>query len=152
MAFSFPYRARPWRELCLASIPLRVALYTPFWALYYIPASNRPRAAWSLGRALLHRVFKFAVEAAFTTGPAFLAPCPGMPGKNGAVLVPAAPHAVRGEIRELAQSNGVALNAPVLAYWYGPRGDARAAPGERVILNLHGGGYIVRHGLPRYLH
>ncbi|KZV83666.1 alpha/beta-hydrolase [Exidia glandulosa HHB12029] len=157
MSFSFPHHPHPWRYFYLASVAARIALYSPAWAVFYIPSCNRPRLSWSYGRALLHRVFSYAVEHAFKTGPWFLVPSPGRPGVDNAVLVPGAPDVLHGEIRDIAVRNDVQLDAPVLAYWYGAPGETLetlnrpARPGERVILNLHGGGYIIETAGPRGL-
>ena len=60
---SFSHRGVPWRYIYTLSVVIRVLVYTPFWALYFIPKRNRQRPSWPFARALHVRIGKFALDS-----------------------------------------------------------------------------------------
>lgn len=68
------------------------------------------------------------------------------------VWVPAAPHLITGEVKDWAALSDLE-SIPIPGYWLEKRGtdlpaSAPAAPGEKVLYALHGGGYVVLSAHP----
>lgn len=149
---SFAHRGVPWRYVYAASLLARVLVYAPFWAIYYIPSSNRQKHSWPYHRALFIRIAKYLLEHMFTSGTWFMEIGRAKLGLKQRVKVPAAPQLITGEVREIAEKQGVAIDEERIGFWYGAGTvGERAKPGESVIYNLHGGGYVIEHPDPRCL-
>jgi len=144
----------------------RTLALLPVWLVLYIIPAARPRQRWSYGRALLlqslHYLFSNGlvqrhVDILLPSLPIgheeLLRPENiGQPSKrnDGLVSIPPVPPAKVGkELLDIAKRNGVSVGtAPVFGFWYGSRsadGEVGypAAEDERVICNIHGGGWFV---------
>ena len=142
----------------------RAVVHVPIWLLLFIAPSRRPCPRWPFGRAVLLRFFHYIYTHGLEAGHLdIFVPLPhqelvqlaatsnlGKPTfrPDGAVVVPPAPQDKIGkELASLAARNSVTLGEPVLGFWHGPRATdsagSAASKDERVILNIHGGAWIV---------
>ncbi|EJD44869.1 alpha/beta-hydrolase [Auricularia subglabra TFB-10046 SS5] len=149
---SFAHRSAPWRYVYAASLLARVVVYAPFWAVYYIPKANRQKRSWPYLRAVFIRTAKFLLERMLRSGVWFMEIGRAKLAMKQRVTVPGAPQLIKDEVRDIAEKQGVAVDEQRIGFWYGQGvvGE-RAKPGESVIYNLHGGGYIMEHPDPRCL-
>ena len=149
----------------LGIVVARIIFCAPLWAIFYLVQSNRQRPSWSIGQSLFVRAFYELGAFGLRRGHlAALVPAPpqglsevlhhknvGQPTarKDGLVAVPPAPlERIGSELVDIASRNGVAVNKPALGYWFGERSDDgkagyKATANERVILHIHGGGFLV---------
>lgn len=115
----------------------------------------RPRPSWTLRRNLIVSGFRAFIDILYSTAlmqPPSLEKAAQDAQKLGFVWVDPAPELVVGEIKEMAEANGVEAKR-IAGFWYGPRGSDGAAgqkaePGEMVIYHMHGGGYVMGTGHP----
>ena len=114
----------------------------PYWStMYYFVPSKRLRPSWTWRRSVFLRVLRSITEALAKTGDAiYLRVDPrkfegSSDGQCCLVWAEPTPELVVGPIQEFAIQNEVAP-APVPGYWYG--GNAPAAPGEKIIYEIHG--------------
>ncbi|EMD35348.1 hypothetical protein CERSUDRAFT_157056 [Gelatoporia subvermispora B] len=150
MAFTF--HRQPFKAVYKATTVLYVLVSIPVWVLIAIVPAWRPRRSWTVGRTLTVKLIRTYITVMFNTDlpasppPAIIAASPSAK-EVGFAWVDPAPDLITGEIRDLAQANGVKAEKSC-GYWYGPRGadgapGQRASKGEKVILHMHGGGYVM---------
>jgi len=154
-------------------VAVRALLHVPIWLVLFLNPANRPCPRWSLLRAIYVRFVQYAFSAGFSSGHLDIL-LPTMPWgydelsrpeniakpnarRDGAIVIPPAqPKVFPQEIKDIAKRNKVAVDLPVVGYWYGERLNglvgSPARPEEQVILNIHGGGFIVRLARPLCFH
>jgi len=109
----------------------------------------RPRASWTLKRAIMVNLVRTMGQTYSQTGPFIKVPThtaiTGGKGING-VWIPTASHLVTGELKTWADGAKVTpIRLP--GYWYHKKNAAikvggPSLPNEKVVLNFHGGAYI----------
>lgn len=125
----------------LSTLILRI----PFWALSALPRSNRARASWGVGRAITIAGLRVFVDTVFQIGlPAAEDPekAAQTADKTGFVWIKPTPDLIVGEVKRLAELNGVDAQR-ISGYWYGARGSdgnagQKAGVDEKIIYQLHG--------------
>ncbi|KAL7278968.1 hypothetical protein ACG7TL_006800 [Trametes sanguinea] len=145
---SFAFRQQPLKALFLLGTVAYIAVAIPVWALTNALPSWRPRRSWPLKRAVLVNLVRLYVGITYHIG---APPYPPLEwyekdAPSIAWVEPATPDLIVGEIRELAEQNGVEP-VKVGGFWLGPKGPdgvagQRAKPGERVVYHLHGGAHV----------
>ena len=145
----FPYHRQPAKALYIAYFALS-ALFVrvPYWLLTACIPALRPRRDWPPKRAFMVPLMRTTVRALFMVGfptvpdPADVRPTPRDIKRGFVGIPPVEDELVVGEVREMAEANGVRPGA-TYGYWYKAegvqgRGDHPARDGELVILNFHG--------------
>ncbi|EJT98779.1 hypothetical protein DACRYDRAFT_24337, partial [Dacryopinax primogenitus] len=152
----FQYRLQPWKFLYLTSTVSYTLLFRlPYHSIRCLFPSLR--SGWSYTRALMIPLIRVFCETLYATGLEAMIVDPSKrpkdadADKRGWVLIPPL-GALEGELAELAARNGLKPE-PVGGYWFGVRGEdglagQRAGEGEKVVLYLHSGGYVVRPSPP----
>ncbi|KAF8572609.1 alpha/beta-hydrolase, partial [Ramaria rubella] len=127
----------------------------PYWLITSIVPSGRPRRSWTLGRSLTIYSMQTFTGIIYKTGYSALLNDPEAAKRDadalGLVSFEAVPQFVQGDLKQLAQRNGVEPE-PCSGYWYGDRSGGvqrRAEPGEKVVLHMHGGGFIMDTANPK---
>lgn len=144
---------QPWKALYLIYEALTILLIRiPIWTILNIPRFMRPRRSWNLSRAVFVKTMRYLSVVEENTGPlGNLSPSDHRAILSGkgvlALWIPPAPESlVVGKLKQWAEHADVApIRIP--GYWIHKAGTdiqmgARAQPGEKVILALHGGAYI----------
>ncbi|EMD35344.1 hypothetical protein CERSUDRAFT_116141 [Gelatoporia subvermispora B] len=150
MAFAF--RRQPFKAIYKTFNVLYLLVSVPVWALIAVVPAWRPRRSWSVGRTLMVKFIRAYIGLMFNTTlppsppPAIIAASPSAQ-EMGFAWVDPAPDLVTGEIRDVAEINGVKPEKSS-GYWYGPRGPdgapgQTASKGEKVILHMHGGAFVM---------
>ncbi|TFK20767.1 alpha/beta-hydrolase [Coprinopsis marcescibilis] len=145
---SFSFRQEPIKGLYLV-YQLLTTLFVrlPLWALFNSASFLRARKSWSLKQAIMVKLLRHLdhIQASsFVSFPDHRAIAPGK-GVNG-VWIEGAGNLITGDLKKLAEHASVSpTNLP--GYWIHKKGtDIKVAaapqPGEKVVLNLHGGAYI----------
>ncbi|KEP55667.1 alpha/beta hydrolase fold protein [Rhizoctonia solani 123E] len=145
------FHIQPFRSIyvcCRAGI---VLFKLPIWTLLYFAGLRRLRPSWTLKKTLLVSALADLIEMPMTTGDFF--------ARDHTKEVYAkhcrdarfiwvdkiAPELITGEMKRFANACG-AESQRIPAYGFGKWGTAPDVPlakdGEKVILNLHGGGFI----------
>lgn len=148
---TFAFRSQPLKTFyVLYFVVSTLVVRLPYWMLTSALPSMRPRRSWSFGRALLVRALKAGVMMQFDIGVS-AGPDPEKQSRSASKLgfvwvEPVPSDFVVGDVAAAARTNDV-RPARVPGYWFGERDASgghgqRAAPGERVLYALHGGGYI----------
>ncbi|KAI0057984.1 alpha/beta-hydrolase [Artomyces pyxidatus] len=128
----------------------------PFWALYNIPTSARPRQSWTWKRAVLVRSLdRFNVithrTGQLTKSADHLTIAQGLDIKH--VWVAPTPNLINAELKGRAEEVDVQpISVP--GYWMDKKDrdtdiGAPSQPGEKVVYSLHGGGYIYFSASPK---
>ncbi|KZV85713.1 alpha/beta-hydrolase [Exidia glandulosa HHB12029] len=160
MAFAF--RSQPLKTLYLVYVVLSVPFIRfPYWVAVSLLPSWRPRREWSLARAVSVRLLRTILHVTFDTD---LSPKPHTPEQNSKIadqlgfvwIEPVPDDLVVGKVREAAKVNDV-KPVRISGYWFGKRNSEggfghKAAPNERIIYALHGGGYIAASAEPASPH
>jgi hypothetical protein len=160
---------RPFGFLYLLYRLLLVATKVPFWTALYFAGINKPRPSWSLKKALLSSIIRDLIGMCCVRGLSkhylttfWYIDAPSKIGRTRGrnytkevvakdcldahfIWVDAVPpNLIVGDIKRLAQACG-AESVRIPAYGFGRWDSTRdlARDGEKVILNLHGGAYIV---------
>ncbi|KAH9885837.1 alpha/beta-hydrolase [Cubamyces lactineus] len=145
----FVFRKQPLKTIYVISVVFYTLASIPVLVIKYALPSQRPRQSWTLKRALIVHLIRSAVgRLAYGAAP-FQDP-PLASYKKDARLIVAiepTPDLVVGEIRELAEKNGVKPEK-LAGFWIGPTGPdgvagQRARPEERVVMHCHGGAHIM---------
>ncbi|KAJ7489428.1 alpha/beta-hydrolase [Mycena latifolia] len=155
----FRFHRQPQKSLFLLLGALCILLRLPLWTARNLRPSWRPRKKWSLARSLFVEVVNAATELMLQTSlpaPESLERLALSADHTGFVWVePTTPDLIAGDIQKFAQINRVAP-ALIGGFWYGVNGlddsvRQRAAPQEKVIYHLHGGGFVMGSGSPSFL-
>ena len=140
----FVFRKQPLKTIYVIGVVFYTLASIPVLVIKYALPSQRPRQSWSLKRALIVHLIRSTIDRlAFGAAP-FQDP-PLASYKKDARLIASiepTPDLVVGEIRELAEKNGVKAEK-LVGFWLGPTGPdgvagQRAHPEERVIMHFHG--------------
>ncbi|KAH9893199.1 alpha/beta-hydrolase [Cubamyces lactineus] len=135
----------------------------PFWTLYYLPRSTRPRRAWTLKRTLIVRT----IQTLFATGRNVDmrgGPKPAVAAKlddddkvlrdahaKSAWIEPIPEELFCGELKRYAEITGVEP-VRIPGYWLLKKGyewtSHRAMPGEKTVLHFHGGAFTIGTARP----
>ncbi|KAI8980045.1 hypothetical protein BD414DRAFT_509007 [Trametes punicea] len=144
----FLCRHQPLKAIFLVGSALYVILAVPVWAITNALPSWRPRRSWSFKRALTIKLLRTGVRILYQVGIPESPPLDSFKKEPNRVVwvEPAAPDLIVGEIRELAEKNGV-KPVKVGGYWGGPVGSdgvagQPASPEERVVYHFHGGAHV----------
>ena len=127
----------------------------PFiWCIKYLSRSWRPRPTWTIKRSIIVRSIQELMT--IKTKPSFdvhdftkEVPDSTLKDAKFTWLDPTSdrPELICGEVRCLAELTGV-QPARIAGYWYLKKGTVwngpKAQPGEKVVLHMHGGAFIVR--------
>ncbi|KAK7053375.1 hypothetical protein VNI00_004001 [Paramarasmius palmivorus] len=152
----FPYHRQPLKGLYLTyQFFSTVFIRLPVWVVLSIPRSLRPRSSWDFKRALLTRLIRHMGAVSEKTGPLIKSPnhlaiVPG-DGVLGVWIEPATNY-ITGDLKLWSQvANVHPIRIP--GYWLHKEGStidvaAPPMPGEKVVLSLHGGGYIILSAHP----
>ncbi|KLO16755.1 alpha/beta-hydrolase [Schizopora paradoxa] len=158
----FEFRRQPlWTVYVIYFVLSTFFVRVPIWVVTALIPSSRPRRSWSISRSFIFPALRAALDGCFRISfpssskhdPEYVATsedaqkfnftwCPSVPKD---LLV--------GEVEEIAQRNGVELQK-TYGYWFTRPGYSGAANGaaqsdEKVILHLHGGGYICASAHPK---
>ncbi|KAJ1308504.1 hypothetical protein OPQ81_004208 [Rhizoctonia solani] len=149
---------QPFGSLYLLYKRILVLLRIPFWTALYFAGINKPRPSWTLKKTLTVGAVRELVGAPLRTGVTG--------GRDHTKEVAAKdcqdarfiwvdgvpPELIVGEIQRLAQVCG-ARSVRIPAYGFGRWDSAQdlARDGEKIILNIHGGGYIAGTAHPEDL-
>ncbi|CAE7189736.1 unnamed protein product [Rhizoctonia solani] len=141
---------RPLGALYLLYRRTLALLKLPFWTALYFAGINKPRPSWNLKKTLVLNAIRELLDAPSRTG--------NTRGRDYTKEVASKecldarfiwidgvpPELIVGEIKRLAQACG-AQPVRIPAYGFGKWDSVRdlARDGEKIILNLHGGAYIV---------
>ncbi|KIM86823.1 hypothetical protein PILCRDRAFT_317336, partial [Piloderma croceum F 1598] len=158
MVQAFVYCHQPVKGLYLTYQVFSTILFRlPYWVIIYLPKCWRPRPSWSLKCCVMMNLFRHVMNITarsgeFVSRPNHLAITEG-PGVKG-VWVEAAPHLIIGEVASWASVANVKPTR-IPGYWYDAPGaeipiGQKPIPGEKVILCLHGGGYIESSAHPNH--
>ncbi|KAH9830852.1 Alpha/Beta hydrolase protein [Rhodofomes roseus] len=155
------WRAQPWRTIYFAYQGLlTVFVRTPWLALTNLPRSRRPHPSWSLFKRVFLPILREWSEfgpIAEKTGN--IIHCPThhaiLPGADfHALWLEPDPTLIIGRVKHYAAQAHV-QPARIPGYWQTTSPDvdphAPSAPGERVILFFHGGGFLSSSAHPHYL-
>ncbi|RXW16779.1 hypothetical protein EST38_g9085 [Candolleomyces aberdarensis] len=146
---SFPFRQQPLKGLYIVyQLVSTLFIRLPFWIITSLPSSTRARPTWTLKRALLLKFVRHFTNLTFETGVApvanYLAIKSGK-GVNGVWIDPAT-ELITGDLEKWAE---IAKVKPTRlpGYWFHQKGSnitvgSSPQPGEKVVLNLHGGAYV----------
>ncbi|KAI0075878.1 alpha/beta-hydrolase [Panus rudis PR-1116 ss-1] len=146
-------REQPVRTIYIvASILLLLFVRVPYWSIYYIPKSLRPRPSWPLFRCVAVNVAPVVSnfgEVAFRAGPILSQPDHRAIPKSSrlkAVWIPSVNDLVVGELK-LWAANAEVSSVSIPGYWYDRAGcdtpvGQKPLPGEKVILYTHGSGFV----------
>ena len=145
MSRPFRFREQPWNILYVLGGGLYILVALPVWVILNAAPSWRPRPSWTLKRALIARVSRTIIDILVQTSlpkPPLLSECDKNALKLGFVWIDATPDLVVGEVREVAEKNGVQAERTA-GFWYGSRGPngevgQRADTRERVVYHFHG--------------
>ncbi|KAH7099411.1 Alpha/Beta hydrolase protein [Auriculariales sp. MPI-PUGE-AT-0066] len=150
--------------LRLGLVVAQTTLCIPYWLIVFLRSANRQRVSWSYGRAVLIAIIYSMYDRGIRQGHlnVFIPPplkdgdallkTIGQPSnrKDGALMISPAPlEKVGKQLIVAASRNGIRVgDAPVLGFWYGARDKlgrvgGPATPDERVLLNIHGGGFLM---------
>ncbi|KIJ37772.1 hypothetical protein M422DRAFT_177429 [Sphaerobolus stellatus SS14] len=133
----------------LLEILTTVVFRVPYWVIYSIPKSNRPRQSWAVSRCVFVYGLRRFFLMSYVTGGLLKSPdhrAIGQ-GKNvHGVWVNAAPDFVKGSIRERAEKVGMEY-VKIPGYWFVKKGEAydyqyKPTADEKVVYSFHGGGYV----------
>ncbi|KAI0309814.1 alpha/beta-hydrolase [Amylostereum chailletii] len=157
---SFEYHVQPLKgAFLLWTVFSTLLIYLPYWLISSLKPSWRPRSSWGWGRVFGVHVLQVFVHSAFKTGLPAAAQSSETAEKaakdTGFVWLAPTPDLVVGEIKTIAESNDVQVQR-VPAYWYGSRGSngevgQKAGQDEKIVYQLHGGGYVMGHAGPKDL-
>ncbi|KAI0331841.1 alpha/beta-hydrolase [Cubamyces sp. BRFM 1775] len=145
----FLFRKQPLKTIYVIGVVFYTLASIPVLVIKYALPSQRPRRTWTLKRALTVHLVRSAVGKLIYGAAPILDP-PLESYKKDAkriVSIEPTPDLVVGEIRELAEKNGVKPEK-LAGFWLGPTGPdgvagQRARPEERVVMHLHGGAHIM---------
>ncbi|KAF8633318.1 hypothetical protein AX17_004491 [Amanita inopinata Kibby_2008] len=148
----YAFRNQPLKAVYLSYQLLSTLLVRfPLWILFAIPKTWRPRKSWTISRTLHVNLIRKLLNVGIQTGPIIKVPnhlaIQHGDDVNG-VWVDAVPHLIAGELKTWAATASVdSIRIP--GYWMHKMGSklkvaSPPIPGEKVVYNLHGGGYI-RH-------
>ncbi|KAF9486222.1 alpha/beta-hydrolase [Pholiota conissans] len=154
---AYAYRKQPIKALYLLfQLIALVVVRFPLWFVVNIPKSSRPRKSWSLKRAFMVNTLRKVMDMSAQAGspvptPDHTAISKGF-GVKG-VWVEPANELVTGDLKKWAEFADV-TSVRIPGYWIHKRGTnirtaAPAQPGEKVILQFHGGAYIRLSAHPR---
>ncbi|KAI9000461.1 hypothetical protein BD414DRAFT_504520 [Trametes punicea] len=152
----FPFRHQPLKAFFIAGSVFYLICAIPVWTVTNALPSWRPRRSWPLKRTLIIKLLRTAAKILYQIGVDGSPPLDSFKRERNRIVwvEPAAPDLIVGEIRDLAEMNGV-KPVKVAGYWGGPIGSdgvpgQRASPEERVIYHFHGGAHIgLCRGAPR---
>ncbi|GBE82694.1 alpha/beta-hydrolase [Sparassis crispa] len=152
----FAYRNQPARTSYIVyTVSTMLLVRLPYWTFTNLLPSWRPCPAWSLCQTLVIKVGRVIVDMLYATRPPAVESLEKIARdakKRGFVWVEPAPEPLVGDLREMAEVNGVKA-ARTGGFWYGAR-DAdgnvgqKAASGEKVVYHMHGGGYVMGSANP----
>ncbi|KAI0940562.1 hypothetical protein AcW1_003725 [Taiwanofungus camphoratus] len=155
----FELQRQPFRSLYLAFQAVKTYIIRlPAWYLLFIPRFLRPRPSWSLQKCIavpqgrLYSMFGPITQRVgfFRSWPTYRA-IPDDP-KLKSVWIDPVPDLILGDVQEWAGIAGVQpIRVP--GYWLDKKGldtqiNEKPAPEEKVILYLHGGGFISESAHP----
>lgn len=144
---AFQYRRQPVKSLFLLYVGLSILFVRlPYWVVTSLVPAWRPRRSWSMRRTIMVRVMVVFVDALFKTQ----LPPPAQDlktvekeaSKNGFVWIDPTPELIGGEIKAMADRNGVRPER-IPGFWWGAKGPdgvagQLAGKGEKVVYYLHG--------------
>ncbi|KAG8747019.1 hypothetical protein FRC10_002819 [Ceratobasidium sp. 414] len=142
-------RTEPFRTLFTLHKFAIILLKLPIWVALYVRRSNRPRASWSLTKAVLVKVLRNMPDLAMRTGrfngrdvtkEVALKDCWGT---RFIWLDGVSPDLITGQVKQFAEAAG-AQNVRIPAYGFGQwdsgsTGVRLAGDGEKIVMHLHGG-------------
>ncbi|KDQ28795.1 hypothetical protein PLEOSDRAFT_156533 [Pleurotus ostreatus PC15] len=153
----FAFRHQPFKTLYFFGVALSfLFVKLPFWTVRYLVPAWRPVREWSLSRMLLIKSLGVLFTTMFDTSIDSLKCDPekeGPPDEVGLVWIEPKQELVVGEIKSAAQVNNI-HPIKVAGFWYGKRGEngqvgQAAGPDEKVIYELHGGGFVLGSAGPK---
>ncbi|EMD35367.1 hypothetical protein CERSUDRAFT_106757 [Gelatoporia subvermispora B] len=147
---AFASRKQPFKAIYIICSITYILCRLPIWTVIGLFPSTRPRPSWTLKRTLIVKSLRAILWTMFNTS--IVKPNPpqtyiATARQTGFVWVDATPDFVLGDLRSLAELNGVEAER-TCGFWYGSRGvggavGQRASKGEKVVYHMHGGGYIM---------
>ncbi|KAJ3768471.1 alpha/beta-hydrolase [Lentinula raphanica] len=151
----FSCRRQPLRTVYATFGAIFLLIRIPLWVLRNLLPSFRPRPSWSLARSVILEILNAATAILLEIGlpeEKSLEIMALASDKNGFVWVEPRSDLVTGEIQQFAEANGVSSER-IGGFWYGPKDSKgcvghKAQPGEKVVLFLHGGGFVAGSGAP----
>ncbi|KAG8764540.1 hypothetical protein FRC12_008040 [Ceratobasidium sp. 428] len=154
MTFSDLIRTEPLKALLTIYEFGVVLVKLPVWVLFYARRANRPRKSWTLTKTIFVNFLRNVSDPAMRMG--------RFNGRNSTKeavpkdcqdarfiwLEPVSPKLIDGQVKKFAEAAKV-QSARIPAYGYGKWGAEPtelllAGDNERIVMHLHGGGYIVR--------
>ncbi|CCM07010.1 uncharacterized protein FIBRA_09329 [Fibroporia radiculosa] len=154
----FAYRHQPLKTLFLLYTGVSLFVRIPFWITTNLLPSWRPRRSWTLSRTLIVNLLRVVSDTIFKTSVSIFSIDPKLleqplAAEAGLVWVDPTPDLILGEIKDAADLNGV-TSTKVAGFWYGERGldgvvGQKADPDEKVIYELHGGGFVTGNASPK---
>ncbi|KIJ59088.1 hypothetical protein HYDPIDRAFT_33534 [Hydnomerulius pinastri MD-312] len=148
-------RNQPFRGIYLTYQLVTTSLIRyPLWFLFSLPKSWRPRASWSLKRALQVRLFRHYSHINDRVGPGSFPNHEAIQSGPGikALWIEPVPDLLHGELLEWAAIQGV-TPVRIPGYWLDREGvetpiGAPILGGEKILYRLHGGGYVALSAHP----
>ncbi|KAJ3555365.1 hypothetical protein NM688_g2614 [Phlebia brevispora] len=159
---ALPLHRQPFKGIYYLSVFLAtVFVRLPFWILIFLLTGSRPRPSWTFSRIVIVNSIRVVVSAIGTTHTwrdkiHTVEEFVDRADEYGLVFVEPVPELIQGDIKDLAARNGVEA-VPIPGFWYGKRGDdgkagQKAQSGEKIIYQIHGGGWIEGESNPKAGH
>ncbi|KAF8183120.1 Alpha/Beta hydrolase protein [Pholiota molesta] len=144
----YAYRKQPMKTFYwIFQLTFLVLVRFPLWFVFYIPRSWRPVKTWSLKRAFMVNTFRTILSMATQAGwPVAIPDHTAISTDARGVWVEPVNELVGGELKHWAEVADVS-SIRIPGYWVHKTGSnietaAPAQPGEKVILQCHGGAYV----------
>ncbi|KAF9486218.1 alpha/beta-hydrolase [Pholiota conissans] len=154
---AYAYRKQPVKTLYwVFQLLVLVLVRLPFWFVVNIPKSTRARKSWSLKRAILVNIVRKVSDILAQTGFPIRLPDSSTISKASGVRgvwIEPINNLIIGDLKLWAQAADVS-SIRIPGYWLHKQGTnietaAPAQPGEKVILQFHGGAYIRFSAYPK---
>ncbi|KAK7443188.1 hypothetical protein VKT23_015786 [Stygiomarasmius scandens] len=153
---AFAYRHQPVKALFLALGTLSLLARLPFYLLRNLFPSWRPRRSWTLSRTVLVKLIEETTRIVLHTGlpeQESLEDLKKVWKERFVLIEPLEEKLIVGELRTYAEANRV-KSERVGGFWFEKDENARvgrkAGQDEKVIVVLHGGGFVLGSGTPSF--
>ncbi|KAJ3842224.1 alpha/beta-hydrolase [Lentinula raphanica] len=151
----FSYYWQPWKAVYISFGAILLLIRIPYWVLRNLLPAFRPRRSWSLARSVILEILNATTAILLEIGlpeEEHLKSIALASDRNGFVWVEPRSDLVMGEIQQFAEANGV-HSERIGGFWYGSKDSGgrvghKARPGDKVVLFLHGGGFVAGSGAP----
>ncbi|KAG8704085.1 hypothetical protein FRC08_002454 [Ceratobasidium sp. 394] len=154
-------RTEPFKTLFILHKLAVILVKLPIWVAFYVRHSNRPRASWSLTKAVLIKALRNMPELAMRSGrfngrdvtkEVALKDCRG----TRFIWLEAVPlNLIIGQLKQFAQVAGVeSVRIPAYGFgqWESGSTNVRlAGDSEKIVMHLHGGAYVMGTAHPEDL-